>query len=430
MVQQETKDGLEFLRQTEITDVRQQLSFDSFRDSPNMIHVCFGFVDKTGRYAKYAGTAMLSLFENHDTPPRLPSITVHILHNSTLTDDNRDKFIQIAERYNQLVKFHNVEELCADRIKEVYQGFPNADKRRFTIGAFYRLFIPFVLPAEIEKAIYLDGDIIVNMDINELWQIDLEDAPLGVVNTPRARYFNTGFLFMNLKVLRCEEETIRDGLKFAKENPQLVKYPLDGLLNHCFIKRALRLPEKFNCILYVPANRETIGRKIYHYVGLGSSLGMDTSDPPNRLWFSYFIRTPWFNADSIGNLYKTFMRQYNILKHLASTTSAIVACKTRAFFIEPSQINEMKKYFSIRDDEEIIPAENEESIQNLIDAMKASQGKCVFFIMTDKFLKKDFPFDKLTENDFVENKDFVKAWKYLSEDYKRQVNSISFIQYM
>ena len=34
-----------------------------------MIHVCFGLHDKTGHYSKFTGTAMLSLFENLNTPP-------------------------------------------------------------------------------------------------------------------------------------------------------------------------------------------------------------------------------------------------------------------------------------------------------------------------------------------------------------------------
>ena len=33
-----------------------------------MIHVCFALYDKTGTYARFTGTVMLSLFENH-TPP-------------------------------------------------------------------------------------------------------------------------------------------------------------------------------------------------------------------------------------------------------------------------------------------------------------------------------------------------------------------------
>ncbi|MBR3050926.1 MAG: hypothetical protein IKG61_05695 [Selenomonadaceae bacterium] len=60
-----------------------------------MIHVCFGLYDKTGSYSKFTGTAMLSLFENTSA-----DVTVHILHDETLTQDNREKFIYLAGRYN------------------------------------------------------------------------------------------------------------------------------------------------------------------------------------------------------------------------------------------------------------------------------------------------------------------------------------------
>ena len=34
-----------------------------------MIHVCFGIHDETGRYSKFTGTVILSLFQNANTPP-------------------------------------------------------------------------------------------------------------------------------------------------------------------------------------------------------------------------------------------------------------------------------------------------------------------------------------------------------------------------
>ena len=34
-----------------------------------MVHVCFVIHDKTGRYSKFAGTTMLTIFENSFTPP-------------------------------------------------------------------------------------------------------------------------------------------------------------------------------------------------------------------------------------------------------------------------------------------------------------------------------------------------------------------------
>jgi len=76
-----------------------------------MIHVCLCFHDETGQYSKFAGTTILSLFENANTIPLLPSITVHILHGHTLTKDNREKFMCLAGHYGQLINFYNVEEL-------------------------------------------------------------------------------------------------------------------------------------------------------------------------------------------------------------------------------------------------------------------------------------------------------------------------------
>ena len=144
------------------------------------------------------------------------------------------------------------------------------------------------------------------------------------------------------------------------------------------------------------------------------SFGLDMKDPLNRLWIKYFLRTPWFNVDSIGRLYAEFQKIHSSLKISALKVSAAVSDKRRAFFMESEQLNSMKNLFSIRDDEEIIPAENEDSLQKLIDAMKTSQGKCVFFILTKIFPKKSFPFKRLTDVGFAQNRDFLKSWELLS----------------
>ena len=34
-----------------------------------MVHICFAIYDATGLYSKFTGTALLSIFENHNTPP-------------------------------------------------------------------------------------------------------------------------------------------------------------------------------------------------------------------------------------------------------------------------------------------------------------------------------------------------------------------------
>ena len=144
-----------------------------------MINVCFGLHDADGKYSKFVGATMVSIFENSFTPPPIPSITVHILHDATLTDDNRDKFSYLAGRYGQSVKFHNVEKLCADEINFLREKLADKLKMRFSVGTFYRLLIKKILGTG--KVIYLDADIIVNLDISELWQQNLQNFPVAAV---------------------------------------------------------------------------------------------------------------------------------------------------------------------------------------------------------------------------------------------------------
>ena len=387
-----------------------------------MIHVCFCMNDKTGLYSKFVGTTMLSLFDNTTA-----AVTVHILHDNTLTDDNREKFNYLAGRYGQLVKFYNVEELCADRIEEINTLLPRAVKLRFTIGMYYRFFIPHVLPPDIERVIYLDGDLVVNLDIEKLWRIDLGDKIMGVVPTyfqkinlsPKEDMyeFNSGVLLMDMCALRAEDDNLKESIKIISEDTNYVGNDQE-ILNHCFQTRTLHLPIKFNRpVKWDRWQKITqIDNKIYHFNGAESirSFGLNTKDPLNRLWLKYFLRTPWFNIDSIGRLYAEFQKIRSDAKNFALKVSAAVSDKKRAFFVAPDKIESMKKIFSIRDDEEIIPAEDESSLSKLLDAMKTFQGKYVFFITTKIFPKKSFPFKRLTEVGFVQNKDFLKSWELLS----------------
>ena len=410
-----------------------------------MIHVCYCFCDKTGLYAKFAGTSMLSLFDNTRS-----EVTVHLLHDDTLTAENRDKFSYIAGRYSQRIKFYNLSERCSDKIAEIIKLIPNVENAAVTVGAFYKLLIPQVLPANIKKAVFIDPDTIVNLDINELWQIELSDKILGgvpeVLNDADpnktfllcsegiingADYFNCGVLVMNLEFLRAEEQKIMQGIKFRGENPKQ-KFLEQTVLNYCFAGRTFHLPLEFNT--FVRKDRSAVepvaGRKIYHYAGAKSKMGLDMTDPFNLLWMNYFIKTPFFDEDALGRLHSSFQKIRNDSKDAALKISKIVEGKARAFFVDPQKVNSMKKFFSIRADEEIILAENEDSIKNLIKSMQSSKGTCVFFILTEKILKKKFPFDRLNAAGFTEDKDFVKAWTFLVDTHGVSFNSFSIIDKM
>ena len=272
-----------------------------------MIHACFSLHDKTGRYSKFTGTAMLSLLENTAAP-----VTVHILHDDTLLAENRDKFIYIAGRYGQRVKFYNVETLCADKLAEIKRTVPAISKSNYTIATFYRLFIPKIFPPDVDKIIYLDSDLIINLDIRELWRLELDDKILAAVteisNGANAQktfalcreghvkagdYFNTGVLIVNLNLLLTNENTLYRAINFVSENPRFAAYFDQDILNLCFSTQTLKLPVKFNTFVrdVRRRNEKTIARKIYHYAG--GVLRLEMGDAFNRLWMEYFMRTPF-----------------------------------------------------------------------------------------------------------------------------------------
>ncbi len=411
-----------------------------------MIHVCFSIFDEAGTFSKFTGTAMLSLFDNTNS-----GITVHVFHDKTLTQENRNKFSYLVGRYNQAVKFYNVEELFADRLAEIKNLFPNLDKIPFNKAALYKFFIPQALPDDIGKAIYLESNVIVNMDISNLWHVELGDKMLAAVGVnsidpdfplqdkivadgfvKKENYFNAGVLLMNLKLLRGEEEKISEGIKFAAEH-NYINFLDQTVLNYCFSTQALNLPVKFNrSTQIVRLEKESPGKKIYHYAGgsFGVGLGANMDDFLNRLWLSYFIKTPLFSAESLGRLYEQFQKNRNEMKDVPLKIAAIMPGKMRAFFIEPAKLKTMTAAFAIKPYEEVILAENEKSLKQLIEAMKTYKGMSVFFILTEKFLKKKFPIELLQREGFTEDKDFVKAWNFLPDAQGVKFDSYSLLKTM
>ena len=401
-----------------------------------MIHVCFGLYDKTGRYSKFTGTAMLSLFENANTPPL--SVTVHILHDNTLTSDNRDKFIYLAGRYGQAVRFYIVEELCTFKLKEYKRLLSNVDAGYLTVGALYRLFVPQILPNTIDKIIYLDSDILVNLDIKELWQIELGDKIFATVREILSRgsalrvnqtiplcnygfvkgedYFNSGVLVMNLNLLRSEEETLLDGAKFIHQHPQCGIFLDQDILNYCFATKTLGLPTKFNRFFLLARieGEKTPTKKIYHYAGKNftCSVSLDMNDSFNRLWMEYFIKTPWFDAATIGRLYERVCQLQIEPRRMALKFSSIVSGKTRAFVILEKDIDMIVKNFFVKSDEEILAIESTLPFQKLFDIMNASRGKKIFFI-----LLPGFDFDRLTEAGFIRGEDFLDGYDFSPKEY-------------
>lgn len=410
-----------------------------------MIHICFSLHDKTGRYSKFTGTAICSIFENTSLPPN--SITIHILHDNTLKNDTRDKFLYLAGRYGQEIKFYNVEKRYAEKLEEYVSYFPEIKDSRVTVAGLYRLLIPQIFAGKLDKVIYLDSDVIVNLDISELWQIDLEDKVLAAApeseiilkNSAIAdrylvknghvafeNYFNSGVLIMNLKKLAQLEEHIINGIKFRGEHLECDYFDQD-ILNYLFSGDYLKLEERFDTFITKARKLNKVCPAIYHYIGI--TLQLDIKDQFNKLWLDYFTRTPWFDATIVGSFYNCIkVLNGNIgefKKNLLVKLSAALSGKSRAFIVKAGDdIDWLKQNYFIKDDEEIFICEDNEALAKIIDKMNAMRDKTVFFVRVWEFI------EPLKDAGFVEGEDFFNHYVIFSNKLLSKNDIFSFITIM
>ena len=388
-----------------------------------MIHVCFGLHDKSGHYSKFVGATMASIFENTTSP-----VTIHILHDATLSDENRDNFSYLAGRYAQQVKFHNVEKICPDEVAFLREKLADKIKLRFSIGAFYRLMMKKILRG-VGRAIYLDADIIVNLDIAELWQRDMKNFPVAAVPENLATlglmisdkyllnkgivkkedYFCSGVLMFNLDAL--DEKFFHDGVQFLADNPKC-ESPDQDILNAFFAANYLKLKQKFDSFVQSDRLKKLpLVKKIYHYAGQCIELKFD--DAYNKLFMEHFVQTPWFNfglMSRLGNAMRKFNDNYILqVQYMMKLTAE----RKRAFFVAPNNLQAVKVLFSVGDDELIIKADSGNAINELLAKMKELRGQRVFFICQKNY--DDYK-QLLYRTGFREMADFVNGMLFMTKE--------------
>ena len=391
-----------------------------------MIQVCFGIHDADGQYSKFVGTTMASIFENTSVP-----VTIHILHDATLTNDNREKFSYLAGQYGQHVKFHNVEAQCAREINFLKEKLSSVMSSRFSVGTFYRLLMKKILGGG--KVIYLDADIIVNLDLVEMWRQDMQNFSVASVPeieatfgnmifnkfllktgmVKRENYFCAGVMIFNLD--KFSENFFRDGIQFLAEHPSCECFDQD-ILNNFFSENYLKLDQKFDSFTDAERMRRApVAKKIYHYAG--QSIGLNFYDPYNKLWLENFSKTPWLNAESLNKIGREINNTIDQRIELTQWLMNVYATRRRVFCIEPNGIQFIKTLFSVRNDEKFIKMIDEKSFNELVSKMKAQRGKSVFFIFVPIYP----PFrNDLLNLGFKEFDDFVNGFLFVTQRQYQQ----------
>ena len=259
------------------------------------IHICFGIHDKDGNYSVWAGTTMQSIVENTKAP-----IVFHILHDDTLNEINKNKLSFIADNSGNGIEFHHFN-------PDIFGSLADS-MNRFTIGTMFRIMLPDIMP-DLKKIIYLDSDLFVNTDIEELWNLNIDNyclaaapdcstirdwgTPYAVAagQTSRDRYFNAGVLCMNLDNIRKNGSLFQQVMDYLSDNPR-TWLPDQDALNAIFNGKTLLIDEKWNYFIdEARKNNEKAEKKIYHYAA--TLLMLHTNNEIDRAYYFTILRTPW-----------------------------------------------------------------------------------------------------------------------------------------
>ena len=388
-----------------------------------MIHVAYRLWGGDGFFAKMCGTSMLSMFENTKE-----KITVHVMHNERLTLDNRDKFCYIAGQYNQQIDFRNVEEIAGDILKKFEEVHPNKSGIN---AAWYPLIVHEVFP-ELDKLIFLGADTVFNLDIGELWAYDLEKGKnafaavqeflnktpahwLKLVNANLGEYedyFNADVMLLEPKFFRENFDDILNACKFIYDN-KLPNAEQDAL-NYLYPKNYLKLPVKFNVMVRNMRliSEFHIDKAIYHFAVTKPSL--DTNDVYNKLYFEYFLKTPWATVDMFGNIHdfldKSFRKFNNNAKNSLLHMNNLLSTRRRAFAVSKNLLKSAKQIFEIKDDELVITLPTK--FETLIKKLNSVKGEIVLYALTNNYPQLR---NILLRRKFIEGTDFVNALSFLSE---------------
>ena len=141
------------------------------------------------------------------------------------------------------------------------------DRSSYPLNIYVRLWIPEFIPANINKVIYLDVDMLVIEDISKLWQTDIGNKAIAAVKdrpevnlsnweriknfkelglTANLEYFNSGLLILNLNEWRKHDYT-KKIIQCIKDNIQFADFPDQYGLNVIFANQWFKLSPLWNC---------------------------------------------------------------------------------------------------------------------------------------------------------------------------------------
>jgi len=264
-------------------------------------------------YVMPTGVLMTSIGYNNGS-----DVSYYILVNEEFTNDSRDALTRVANQFGNKIFFFTI-------TPEMTKDFPfgRADQpTHVSIATYYRLFITEILPADVDKILYLDGDMVCRKNLADLWNIDLNEYAVGAVHDcdevtqtkdnrlpypMETGYFNAGMLLINLDYWRKNKSYSLFIECIVKYQNEIVFHDQD-VLNICFWDKKKWLPLSYNfqsSFIHLAEYRtdySTIANEIeatkydpaiIHYVSSSKPWNVNCFFGYRGAWRYYWRRSQW-----------------------------------------------------------------------------------------------------------------------------------------
>lgn len=161
---------------------------------------------------------------------------------------------------DEFIKKHGHEFFYYEADEQLLKRLPRCRFDFISVVAFMRCFMTEYLPADIHKVLYLDCDLVILKPIRKLWNTDISNVAVAVVedmwslqgvaerlnyDASTYSYFNSGVQLVNLDVLRNMDFS-RKVLDFIEKNRENLMFYDQDVMNGLLFDKKKWLSPEFN----------------------------------------------------------------------------------------------------------------------------------------------------------------------------------------
>lgn len=198
-------------------------------------------------FVQHCSIMLVSLLVNNQ------DIEIYVLTEG-LKPENQEIITEEVEHYNGKVHFCLVDSSIVEKFPMPKIGGLSHISR----ATYYRLLIADLLPKTVHKAIYLDCDIIINHNIEDLWNIDITGYAIAAsrqigygyeaerLGYPiEYGYFNAGMNVLNLDYFRTYNVSMQL-IDYISKNYNLIKFHDQDALNGVLFDKTVYVMPQWN----------------------------------------------------------------------------------------------------------------------------------------------------------------------------------------